>query len=119
MYYDWDVKISLQAKLHPDRKVPSYTDLLNFSPARTGIHIDFAFLSHYLHCGILLGKNFFRYKRIPSFLVSSSFPPNIKRYHPTPSNAQNNRICHWLLLQLPSSSHSSFVICYCSNDYIL
>jgi len=33
MYYDWDVKISL----HPDRGVACYTDLLNFSIARTGM----------------------------------------------------------------------------------
>ena len=40
MYHDWDKKISLQAKLHPDRRLLSYTDLLNFSLARTGMFLS-------------------------------------------------------------------------------
>jgi len=40
MYHDWDKKISLQAKLHPGQKLLSYTDLLNFSLARTGMFLS-------------------------------------------------------------------------------
>jgi len=40
MYHDWDKKISVQANLHPGQKLLSYTDLLNFSLARTGMFLS-------------------------------------------------------------------------------
>jgi len=40
IYYDWDEKILLQTKLHPGKVAFSYTDLLNFSLARSSMFLS-------------------------------------------------------------------------------